>query len=648
MVRQIALLAALATLLALPAAAGEWVSLGPDGGDVRSLTYDPKNPDHILLGTSAGKIFVSEDGGETWTRMVRLGTGEDYVLDHILFDPTASNRIYVGAWSVQSGGGDVFRSDDGGRSWQVLPGMHGKSVRALAVSLANPNTLVAGALDGVFRSDDYGRTWRRISPENHAEIKNVESIALDPKDPNIVYAGTWHLPWKTTDGGQTWHSIKQGVIDDSDVFAIIVSATDTNTVYASACSGIYKSENAGDQFRKAQGIPYSARRTRMLKQDPRDAQTVYAGTTEGLWRTQDGGKTWAHLTGSNLIINDILIDPRDPRRVLLATDRGGVLMSVDGAQTFAPANVGFSHRQVAALLAAGGSNGTLYSGVLNDKEFGGVFVTHDAGSHWAQASEGLQGRDVFALLETPEGALVAGTNGGIFVREKTGRWTPRNQIASDDSGAKKKLLTARVADVRIVNGKWYAATSAGIYWSDDHGMLWHLAPTKDARNFISLAVLDNMILGVTPNSLAGSMDDGKTWFVADVPGDVRRIDKVAIDGNRTVWLATREGAFRSNDGAVTWQHVLGGLPPYNVNMVSWDNDQRRLLAGASDSGTVYESRDGGRSWHEIAKLPYTLRDVTGVGGRLFVATAFDGILAQPPTGVSAEVSSSGTAGANQQ
>jgi len=50
----------------------------------------------------------------------------------------------------------------------------------------------------------------------------VESLAIDPTDPDVVYAGTWHLPWKTTDGGKTWSNIKQGIIDDSDVFSIII------------------------------------------------------------------------------------------------------------------------------------------------------------------------------------------------------------------------------------------------------------------------------------------------------------------------------------------------------------------------------------------------------------------------------------------
>ena len=132
--------------------------------------------------------------------------------------------------------------------------------------------LFTGTLQGVFRSSDAGETWSQISPPGSHEIHEIESLAVDPTDPDMVYAGTWHLPWKTTDGGNNWHNIKRGVIDDSDVFSILIDPDKPRIVYASACSGIYKSKNAGELFRKIQGIPATARRTRVLRQDPRSSQ----------------------------------------------------------------------------------------------------------------------------------------------------------------------------------------------------------------------------------------------------------------------------------------------------------------------------------------------------------------------------------------
>src|SRR5260370_34540780 len=105
------------------------------------------------------------------------------------------------------------------------------------------------------------------------------------------------------------------------------------------------------------------------------------------------------MTDSNIVINGVLIDPRHPARVLLATDRSGVLVSDDGGVTFAASNRGFTHRQAAALLVDRNDSSLLYAGLLSDKEFGGVFGSRDAGQSWKQTSDGLDGRDGFVLRQ---------------------------------------------------------------------------------------------------------------------------------------------------------------------------------------------------------------------------------------------------------
>src|SRR6476469_6822447 len=462
-----------------------WQPLGPDGGTVRSLTLDPANPDRIFLGTSAGRIYLSSNNGVTWSRFAHLGTAAEMVLDHVVIDPVHPRNIFVAAWNAQTPDrdGEIFRSKDAGRTWDLIADMHGKSVRALSMASSDPKILVAGALDGIYRTRDGGDNWERISPEHHAEIKNIESIAIDPLNPDVIYAGTWHLPWKTEDGGKTWHNIKKGVIDDSDVFSVVIDSTNPANVFISACSGIYRSDTAGELFRKIQGIPYSARRTRMLQMDPTDHNVVYAGTTEGLWKTTDAGATWKHMTGSNIIINDVLIDPRHPSRVLLATDRGGVLASDDGGVTFTASNRGFTHRQAAALLVDRSNRGVLYAGVLNDNEFGGVFVSRDAGQTWKQNSDGLDGRDVFVLRQATDNSLIAGTDHGIFaLRPNASRWVPRDLSSgkSQVSALRKKSGTAapvselapRVSVLELAAERWFAATSTALFVSTDSGETW--------------------------------------------------------------------------------------------------------------------------------------------------------------------------------
>ncbi len=182
-------------------------------------------------------------------------------------------------------------------------------------------------------------------------------------------------------------------------------------------------------FSKIQGIPFTARRTRVLKQDPTNENIVYAGTTEGLWKTVDLGKSWKRVSNPEVVVNDVFVDPRDSNHVLIATDRSGVMASTNGAATWETSNHGYTHRYVSALLADNQNAHTLYVGLVNDREYGGVFYSHDNGQHWMQKAAGLGGRDVFALKQTPNGTLVAGTNRGIFYLEHNG-----TRMASDERG----------------------------------------------------------------------------------------------------------------------------------------------------------------------------------------------------------------------
>ena len=631
-------------LLCAAAWAGQWTALGPDGGDVRSLTYDPKNPDHLFLGTSTGEIFVSSDAGHSWARFAHLGSGDDYVIDHLAIDPQDPNKMYVAAWSVENQqAGDIFRSNDAGRTWESVPSMHGKSVRAMAISASDSNVLVAGALDGVYRSSDGGKNWQRISVSNQ-EIHQVESIAVDPQDPNVVYAGTWHLAWKTADGGASWKHINKGMIDDSDVFSIIVDKSNPSVVFASACSGIYKSQSAGDQFSKIQGIPFSARRTRVLKQDPSNPGTVYAGTTEGLWKTTDSGESWKRVSNPEVVVNDVMVDPRNSQRVLLATDRAGVLASDDGAQTFATSNHGYTHRYVTAILADNKDPQTIYVGVVNDRELGGVFMSHDGGQHWMQKSAGLDGRDVFTLKQAASGELVAGTNRGMFVlAHNATEWSPINNVVEEKASTRtlqngkkvpshvdvKSVLTARVSDIEISPKAWFAATSAGLFTSTDQGKIWKGGAVRGKQDFVAVQSQGSLIAAATHSNVLVSVDDGATWQESGNMVYVSSIRTLTITPDRQIMIASREGAFRSPNAGAGWEHMQNGLPDKNISSVSYDETHNRLLATSTETGVVFVSEDGGRTWHRGPDTGYPLRKISVIQGKFLAATPFDGVVVQP-------------------
>lgn len=623
-----------------------WEPVGPAGGDARSFAADPTNPKHLYMGTLDSWIYESQDGGSSWKRMVKLNKGENLVLDNIVVDSTDPKTILVGAWVLSRPDGNLFVSHDAGATWTKTADMEGQSIRALVQARSNPKIMVAGTLKGVYQSDDSGAHWKQISPAGSGEIREVESIAIDPVDPKIIYAGTWHLPWKTTDGGANWRNItkEQGIIDDSDVFSIIIDPKQPSVVYASACSGIYKSEDATAHFRKQQGIPNTARRTRVLMQDPVNASTVYAGTTEGLYQTTNAGATWLPLTGPEVIINDVYVDPTNNKHVLLATDRGGVQRSEDGGKTFVQANAGFSQRQVETLLVDSRNANTIYAGVLNDKTYGGVFVSDDGGGTWSQRSNGLEGRDVFTLQQATNGTIYAGTSHGIFSLGNDG-WDARGKVMNTKAEEttviehKKKvkisktvpvtpfMLDSRVTGLDVSGTTWYAATTSGLYSSINQGASWQGGPTLGHTDFLRVAVNGDIAYAAGRQFILVSQDGGKSWQQAPMPEKAATLRFLVTADNGSVWVAGREGVFYSEDHAQSWKQ-LSSLPFNDVDGMDFNPEFKRLMV-TSANGTLMMAIDPVKkdwNWWDIG---WNVHTVHTSGGRMVAASLFDGVVLQP-------------------
>jgi len=540
--------------------------------------------------------------------------------------------------------------------------MHGQSIRALTAAPSNPNIVVAGTLKGVYRSTDGGEHWKLISPEGSHELHEVESIAIDPVDPQIIYAGTWHLPWKTVDGGLHWTNMKEGIIDDSDVFSIIVDPKDSKTVYASACSGIYKSQTAGEKFQKIQGIPSTARRTRVLMQDPKNLNIVFAGTTEGLWRTVDSGATWQRTTGPEVIINDVFVDPTNTSRVMLATDRGGVLVSNDGGNSFAQSNSGFSAREITSYVADVSNPQTVYVGVVNDKALGGVFASTNGGLSWTQKSAGLEGHDVVSLGQGTDGTLVAGTRHGIY-RLQGDVWSRVKDITLNPPPAPaprtaKKVAghTAAVATVHkpvaktvtdfqaTINGiarggdTLYAATSGGLFRSVTSGQSWKEVPGFEPRSWNFVAASKSTVLASNLNSASLSSDGGEQWSSIKLPDELDQVSALAVDDAGGLWVGGRQGIFVSDDKGATWQ-TIKNLFLRDVNSIFYDAASQRVLIAAGSKNTIAFGVHLPDRTVQYWNTGWNLRLVRPLGDHLVGATWFDGVVIQPRMVDSKEVAS---------
>jgi photosystem II stability/assembly factor-like uncharacterized protein len=607
-----------------PVFAQTWRSMGPPGGDVRSFGHDPRHPGQLYLGTADGHLFGSEDAGDHWHLVGRVGPRLDSVVTAILVDPRESRRLFAATWTRDSStGGGVFRSDDAGQSWRPA-GLAGQSVRALVQAPSDPDRLVAGTLEGVFGSKDGGQTWQRLSPAADNELHNLDSVAVDPRHPEVLYAGTFHLPWKSSDDGKTWNSIHTGMIDDSDVMSILVDRSDGQRIYASSCSGIYRSENGGELWAKIQGIPFSARRTPVILQDPADPAIIYAGTTEGLWKSQNGGTLWRRITSADWVVNALEL-PSDHRgRVVLGTEQLGVMVSDDGGEHFREANDGFDHRQIFAVAFDPGHSGRILAVLANAPE--PVLATEDGGGSWAPLGPGLTMRSLKRIFASPDGWWATLTEGGLsrydaqrrsWARAGTldaaatakppspsGKLDPSDKSAARKAARGERALNLVVNDMAFAETRWFAATEKGLLLSGDRGAHWKqlpLGPLPDLPVASVRASADARSLWVVSlRGLVFSSDGGRNWTWHDLPlgsGGALRLELGPGQRERQTLVAVaHNGLFISRDAGDTWRQAAAGLPSAPVEDFAVAGE---MFVASPQVGGLYVSTDAGRTWARI-------------------------------------------------
>src|SRR5262249_1902840 len=215
------------------------------------------------------------------------------------------------------------------------------------------------------------------------------------------------------------------------IFAIDIDPRDRNHIIASACSGIYETRNAGNSWRKVQGIPSQSRRTRAILQHPSKPGLVFAGTTEGFWRSEKGGDadSWMVTTSRQLEINSIAVHPANPDTVYIGTNNYGVMVSYDRGRTFTPSNGGFSGRFVNAILSDREVPDRVYAATINTTTGGGFFfVSNDGGQTWSPSMRSMPSRLIaYSILQdscNPD-IIYLGTNLGVYRSTDRGAsWAP--------------------------------------------------------------------------------------------------------------------------------------------------------------------------------------------------------------------------------
>jgi len=285
---------------------------------------------------------------------------------------------------------------------------------------------------------------------------------------------------------------------------------------------------------------------------------------------------------------------------------------------------------------------------VNDKNYGGVFASADGGAGWTQLAEGLDGRDVFALAQSADGAVLAGTNRGIFALDaEKSIWTPRNTIANtlvktatetlhgQRINIEKRVkdtvreLDSRVNALDLGGAAWVAATSGGIYTSRDQGTSWQGGPVMGVGDYLSVTSQDAFVVAARTDGVAFSTDAGLSWMPLRIPTMLTRIHRVALSADGTLWLGAREGVYFTRDRGKTWLWIER-LPFRDVDDLFYDQAMGRVLVSSRSGGQVYVIDPKTLAW-TWAQSGYRIALIRAAGGRLLAASLYDGVLTEPAT-----------------
>ncbi len=507
-------------LVAAPfATAGEWASLGPFGGSAAIVVVDRHEPGGLLAATSNAQIFRSEDGGDSWSPLP-FPPQFRATLHALAVDPQHAGVYFAGVSSDTPEYSGILRSSDSGNTWSRIGDPDLRSVWSLAMWQQDSNVMAAGTEDGVFLTRDGGLHWIAAPPNDTGELKPVVSLAFDPWESNVLYAGTPHLAWKSTDGGFAWQPIHRGMIDDSDVFSILVDDRRRSRIFASTCGGIYRSVEGGDGWTKLKEVKGASARVYHLSQDLAHPNVLFAGTALGLIKSEDSGTTWRKL--SSLATRWVAFDPRKPHRIYVATDEAGLLRSDDDGESLYEINHGFTNRRLASMAA---KETDLYVAALSG---GRSFLLHgaDSDSQWEETPATFLPQASLQAMPSPAPRAYGGS------------------ADTDDLGLHDAVWVA--------DGEFLAASARGLVRSVDAGLNWQ--PVRGVLEGATVGGLcghpthPEILFASSFGEIFQSSDRGRTWrpliTQGEHPNDFAGLLVLPGSPDRLIALSPSRGVFQ--------------------------------------------------------------------------------------------------------
>jgi photosystem II stability/assembly factor-like uncharacterized protein len=347
-----------------------WRLVGPlRGGWGTAASGVPGQPETFYFGAADGGVWKTTDAGRTWNPLFDHEKAAS--VGALVVAPSDPAVLYVGTgqvttrWDIASGNG-VYRSGDGGKTWEHRGLAGSRHIGRLWVDPRNADVVLAAAQGhffgpnaerGVFRSTDGGKNWAKVLfvDDNTGAV----DLAADPAAPDTIYAALWQVrfyPWlsyftlnvgpgsgiyKSTDGGKTWNRLSQGLPAGpmGRVGLAVAPGSRGARVYATIesgkDSGVYRTDDGGGSWQRVNatgslGSAYFA----MAAVDPKNPDTVYV-MGQSIRRSTDGGKTFEFFRGApgGDDYHFLWIDPDHPERMVVASDQGTVV-TVNGGNSW--------------------------------------------------------------------------------------------------------------------------------------------------------------------------------------------------------------------------------------------------------------------------------------------------------------------------
>jgi len=655
-------------------------------GRISDIVVHPDDTGTWYVAVGSGGVWKTTNAGTTWTPI--FDDQSSYSIGCITLDPNDPDTVWVGTGENVSGrhvgyGDGVYRSRDGGRTWEHMGLEESEHVGMIRIRPGAPNVVYVaaqgplwsgGGQRGLYMSEDGGETWNKVL--GGGEWTGVNEVHLDPTDPDVMYASTHQRLrtvaalmnggpesgiHKSVDGGRTWRELTTGLPqEDMGKIGLTVSPHDPDIVYATIElgdreGGFWRSLDGGESWEKRNDYLSGGTGPHYYQEifaDPHHRHTVYQMDVR-LHRTTDGGETFEGVNEQYKHVDNhaLAFAPHDPDYLLAGCD-GGVYESWDRGQSwkfvsnlpvtqFYKLDVDYDE-PFYHVVGGTQDNNTQYGPTTTDNVHG------IRNSDWRITMFG-DGHEPAIDYSDPDIIYSQWQQGNhMRVDRVTGEYLyiqpqPAEGEPHDRWNWDSPILISQHDPARI-----YVA-SQRLWRSDDRGDSWRALSgdlTRD-EDRLTLEMMDRvwsidapwdlyamsmfntitsiaespldenlMYVGTDDGLIQVTEDGGETWRRIDDFGDVPerayvndiRADLHDVDTVYALFDAHKMGDFapyvlRSTDRGRSWESMNGDLPDRHVvwRMVQ-DHEDPELFFLGTEFG-VFFTLDAGERWIELSGSP---------------------------------------------